>query len=109
VWQPIPTDFITHDDIIYIKDGKKDYFVRIRDIGAITSSSEYTEVLTTRFKPILARRSLKEWEEILPPAHFSKIHRQTIVNLDYLEKLEPLSNNRLAVHLRSGFPKLATD
>jgi len=45
-------------------------------------------------------KSLREWEQRLPDRHFVRIHRSTIANLDYVERLEPWSHASQLVYLR---------
>ena len=48
----------------------------------------------------LVQISMMEWEERLPENSFARIHRSTIVNLDYIEKVEKWFNNSYRVYLK---------
>ena len=45
-------------------------------------------------------RSLKAWEDRLPEQQFVRIHRESIVNLQYVERIEEWSHESFHVHLR---------
>jgi DNA-binding LytR/AlgR family response regulator len=80
----------------------------VRDIVAIEADGDGS---TLRLAPSLARKpsakSLREWEQRLPDRQFVRIHRSTIVNLDYVERLEPWSHASQHVFLR-GLPEPMT-
>jgi PAS domain S-box-containing protein len=56
-------------------------------IRLITAHRDYTEVFTGDGRSYLVLKTLKEWQEILDPTRFNRIHRSHIVNLDYIEKI----------------------
>lgn len=43
---------------------------------------------------------MKEWEERLPENYFSRIHRSTIINLEYVERMESWFNRSYRIYLR---------
>lgn len=95
-------------DCLFLKSGDDQRFVKVDHIGAITSQGEYTEVHLMEERPFLFRCSLKTWEMRLPKSHFIRIHRQAIINFDYIERLETLPDSRYVVHLRDELPNLET-
>ena len=80
----------------------------LRDIVAIEAEGDGS---TLHLAPHPARKpsakSLREWEQRLPDRQFVRIHRSTIVNLEYVERLEPWSHASQHVYLR-GLPKPMT-
>lgn len=44
----------------------------------------YTKVFTTREKPILVSRTLAEYEALLQPHHFIRIHKSHLINKSYI-------------------------
>jgi two-component system, LytTR family, response regulator len=106
---PAPTrDTVTYDDRLLLRLGHERVFVRVRDIVSIEADGDGS---TLRVAPTLARKpstkSLREWEQRLPGRHFVRIHRSTIVNLEYVERLEQWSHASQHVYLR-GLPKPMT-
>lgn len=69
------------DDVVYLRAGNRARFARVDEIGVITASDNYSEVLLADGARILLRKSLKDWEETLPAAEFMRVHRTQIVNL----------------------------
>jgi two-component system LytT family response regulator len=106
---PAPTrEMVTYDDRLFLRLGQERAFVRVRDIVAIEAEGDGS---TLRLAPHLTRKpsskSLREWEQRLPDRQFVRIHRSTIVNLDYVERLEPWSHASQHVYLR-GLPEPLT-
>jgi two-component system LytT family response regulator len=99
---------ITYDDRLFLRFGEERAFVRVRDILVIEAEGDASSL---RFAPHLTRKSssksLREWETRLPDKYFVRIHRSTIVNLDYVERLEPWSHASYHVYLR-GLPEPLT-
>jgi two-component system LytT family response regulator len=99
---PPPTrETVTYADRLLMRLGDERTFVRVRDIVAIEADGDGSTLLLA---PQLARKpsskSLREWEQRLPDRHFVRIHRSTIVNLEYVERLEPWSHSSQHVYLR---------
>ena len=92
---------VTYEDRLFLRLGQERAFVRVRDIMAIEADGDGS---TLRLAPHLASKpsakSLREWEQRLPERHFVRIHRSTIVNLEYVERLEPSSPASQHVYLR---------
>lgn len=88
-------------DKIFIKDGDKCWFVALEDIRIFTSVGNYVQVFFDEFKPLVLK-SLNNLEEKLDEKHFFRANRKTIINLNYVEKIEPSLNNCLIVYLKDG-------
>ncbi|HEX2961958.1 MAG TPA: LytTR family DNA-binding domain-containing protein, partial [Ignavibacteriales bacterium] len=61
---------------------------------------EYSNVYTTDARHLLVQKLLKEWEKTLPPKVFLRIHRSTIINLDFVKKVEKWFNHSFRVYLQ---------
>lgn len=75
-------------------------FLKISSILSIGSAGDYTEVLTADHKKSLAMKSMVEWEQRLPENQFCRIHRSTIINLEYVDHLEEWFNYSYQVYLK---------
>lgn len=75
-------------------------FLKISTILCITSAGDYSEVLVSNRKKVLVHKSMAEWETRLPGTFFNRIHRTTIVNMEYVDRLEEWFNNSYRVYLR---------
>lgn len=88
------------DDPLIVPDAKHYRIVRVKEIVSIHGAKDNSEVRTTDGRTTLVSRSLKEWEETLPPRTFLRIHRSTIVNVDQVERIEPWFNSSFRIYLR---------
>jgi two-component system LytT family response regulator len=85
---PIPQ--LDHSDRILLKSDSERRFVSVCRIAAVTSlGGNYTEVQLTDVtdRPAI-RRTLKEWERVLPHPQFARVHRNTIVNVTAIHRIE---------------------
>jgi two-component system LytT family response regulator len=89
------------DDQILLKlDSATERFVRIADIRTIAASENYTEVTLAHGEKFFVRRTMKSWEDLLPPADFGRVHRTVIVALAHIERITRLNRATFEVHLR---------
>jgi len=82
----------------------RDYsvMVTIEKIIYISAEQQYTHIYVECNKHFLIKRSLTTWEKILPQNLFIRIHRSTIVNLNYVNKIEHLENNQYKISLNNS-------
>ena len=80
---------LKYDDYVLIKSQGRTGFVKLSSIICIKSIGDYTEIYTTSGVKRLAMKSLREWEESLPSQYFLRIHRTVIINIEYVESIEP--------------------
>ena len=96
-----PRETVAYEDRLFLRLGQERAFVRVRDIVAIEADGDGS---TVRLAPHMTRKSsaksLREWEQRLPDRQFVRIHRSTIVNLEYVERLEPWSHASQRVYVR---------
>jgi two-component system LytT family response regulator len=95
------------DDRIFLELGTRSFFLKVRDISHINSAGDYSEIYTVDKKKYLLEKSLREWEERLPEKHFLRIHRQTIINLEEIEHIEPWFNRTFQLRLKNYSQELA--
>ena len=72
---------------------------KIGSLIYIESLEKYSKVFTSDCKKVIVKKMMKEWEEILPSDLFIRIHRSTIINLDYVKKFEKWFNYSYRVFL----------
>ncbi|MGE5399871.1 MAG: LytR/AlgR family response regulator transcription factor [Ignavibacteriales bacterium] len=92
---------LDEDAHIFILVKNQPLFLKINSIECISSEAEYSYVYTNKGDKFLVRKLLKEWEEILPDKSFIRIHRSTIINLNYVQKVEKWFNNAYVVYLQN--------
>ncbi|HVN59295.1 MAG TPA: LytTR family DNA-binding domain-containing protein [Bacteroidales bacterium] len=91
---------LDYDDSIFLMLTNKHIFLRIDTIVYITASKDYTEVYLNDGRKGLTNKPMQEWEIRLPDKHFCRIHRSTLVNLNYIARLEEYFNNSFQVYLK---------
>jgi two-component system LytT family response regulator len=81
-----------YDDRIMIEQKNSIHFLKIDNIVLIIASKSYTILLDKTGKKYLICRSMSEWESRLPEEHFCRVHRNTIINFNFIEKTEKVGN-----------------
>lgn len=80
---------LTLEDFVFLTIGKNMVFVPLPDVVCIISNGNYSEVLLAEGKQSLILRTMNEWEAMLPPADFLRIHRGTIINRTCIDTSRP--------------------
>lgn len=81
-----------YDDRIMIEQKNSIHFLKIDNIVMINASKSYTVIIAKADKKYLICRSMSEWESRLPEEHFCRVHRNSIVNFNFIEKTEKSGN-----------------
>lgn len=63
-------------------------FVTVQDIIRFEAKGNYTSVYLSNGDSILATRTIKDYEEILPETIFYRIHNSHIINLSHIKKYQ---------------------
>lgn len=61
-------------------------FIIIRNIVRIESSSSYSRIYLTNGQSVLVSKLLKDFEELLTPYRFYRVHNSHLINLNYIRK-----------------------
>ena len=91
---------LDYDDRLFLTLDNQMIFLKINAIICVNAAGDYTEVVTKDGKKGLALKSMKEWEKRLPPKYFVRIHRSTIINMEYIDHLEEWFNYTYRVYLK---------
>lgn len=76
----------SQEDKIAVPTGEGMEFIRIKNIIHIESSSNYSKIFLTDGKNILVTKLLKDFEDILMPYKFYRVHNSHLINLSYIKK-----------------------
>lgn len=87
------------NDQIFVKDGEKCWFVRLDRVRLCESMGNYVRLFFDDQKPLVLK-SLNSLEERLDPKVFFRCNRKHIVNLNFIEKIEPWFSGGLQVTLK---------
>jgi two-component system LytT family response regulator len=91
-------------DQVFVKDGERCWFVKLRDVRLLESEGNYTRLYFDKNKPLILR-SLNYLEARLDEKIFFRASRKHIINLHWIENIEPGFDGRLNVKL-SGAPEI---
>ena len=94
------TKNLDYDDSIFVLMNNHYTFVKVSSIISISSSGDYTNLITSSNQKGLVYKTMKEWESRLPERRFVRIHRTAIINVDYIEKIEEWFNYSYKVYMR---------
>ena len=89
------------NDQVFVKDGDKCWFVSLTDIRYFESDGNYIKVFFENFKPMI-HKSLNALDEKLNNRDFFRASRKHIINLSWVESIEPWFNGGLMVKLKGG-------
>jgi len=95
------SDKLNETQQVFIKEGEKCWFVKVGDIRLIESVGNYAKIHFQSNRPLL-HRTLNDLENRLPPDAFFRANRKEIINLRFIEKIEPYFSGGLLVYLNSG-------
>lgn len=90
---------LEYEDRLFIEMGERSKFLKISAIKCICADGDYTHIFTDDGKKHLVTKPLKEWEDRLPEKYFVRIHRSTIVNLEFIEKVETWFSRSYQIYL----------
>jgi len=86
---------------VFVRDGERCWLIPVSSIALFESEGNYTRVCFDGNRP-LVRTPLHRLERRLDPAVFFRASRSHLLNLRFVDRIEPAVNDGLLVHLRSG-------
>ncbi|MCR9249691.1 MAG: LytTR family transcriptional regulator DNA-binding domain-containing protein [bacterium] len=88
-------------DQVFVKDGDRCWFVRLEDVRLFESDGNYIKVYFEKNKPMI-HKSLNALDERLDDRNFFRASRKHIINLGWVDTIEPWFNGGLMVQLKGG-------
>ncbi len=88
-------------DKVFVREGDRCWFVEVKQIRLLESEGNYTRVHFDDAQPQLFR-SLNAMEERLDAKCFFRANRRQIINLSWIDKIEPWFSGGLLVQLKGG-------
>ena len=85
---------LTEADQVFVKDGEKCWFVKLTEIRLFESVGNYAKVYFAGNKPLILK-SLNALEDRLDERVFFRANRKHIINLHWIEKIEPYFNQKV--------------
>jgi two-component system, LytTR family, response regulator len=102
-----PATRLDYQDRLFLRLDDRMGFVKVADIVSITSDGDYSVVRLPTGRTHRARKSLRDWLARLPETAFARVHRSTIVNLEYVERVEEWSHFSYRLYLRGSSESVA--
>jgi two-component system, LytTR family, response regulator len=100
--QSIPVKVYDYSDCIFLKlNNSTSKFIKIASILHIEPVGNYTKVLTIEGNRCLVLKTMKQWLEELPKKNFVRIHRSSIINIEYIERVEKTTTTHHKAFLKN--------
>lgn len=99
-----PTNTIAADqysDKLMIRNKDRIFFLKSEEIFCVEATGDYA-TLRTKGKSYMLRERMSQLERRLDPAKFMRIHRSTIINIEFIKEINPLFKGEFMVILTNG-------
>lgn len=97
----IAGDLLKPTDQVFVKDGDRCWFVQLKYVELFEVNGNYTKIYFEGFKPMVPR-TLNYMESRLDPKSFFRANRQQIINLRWIERIEPWFSGSIRIYLKGG-------
>ncbi len=88
-------------DRIFVKTGSRIDVIPVDEIIRIDAQDDYAEIVTKN-KSYLKKETMNFLEKNLPKSNFIRVHRSSIINSDYMDKIEKYGKESYLVVLKDG-------
>ncbi|MDR3329400.1 MAG: LytTR family DNA-binding domain-containing protein [Prevotellaceae bacterium] len=92
---------VEHLTRVAVKRRQQIYVIPLHEIRFIEADGDYVKVHTAK-GAFLKEKTMKYFEENLPPQQFIRVHRSFTVNVDEVASIELYEKETYRVHLKSG-------
>lgn len=96
-----PKDVLNVNSQVFVKDGEKCWFVTLKDVRLFEIWDNYTRIYFDEHKPMIPK-TLQYMESRLDPKVFFRANRQQIVNMKWIDKIEPWFSGTIRLYLKDG-------
>ncbi len=101
IFEQLDHPVLSEEDQVFVKDGERCWFVKLSSVRLFESEGNYVRLYFEEFKPLILR-TLNYLDERLDNKTFFRANRKHIINLKYIENIEPWMNGGLLVKLKGG-------
>lgn len=91
----------SYDSHIFVQKSEKLLNLAVEEIMFLEASGDYT-ILTTKSDQFVSSSGIGKLEEILNPEIFIRVHRSTIININFLKEIEKHFNGGMIVKMQTG-------
>ncbi len=96
---------LSETDQVFVKDGEKCWFVRLGKVRVFESIGNYVRLYFDDQKPLVLK-SLNALEDRLDPKTYFRANRKHIINLQFIDKIEPWFSGGLQVTIAGHNEKI---
>lgn len=93
------SEILGANDQVFVKDGEKCWFVKLGNVRLFESMGNYVRLHFDDQKPMILK-SLNSLEDRLDPKIYFRANRKHIINLQWIDKIEPWFSGGLLVTLK---------
>ncbi|MCP4724955.1 MAG: response regulator transcription factor [bacterium] len=86
---------------IMVKTGGRVYFLKADNIKWIEAASNYIKIFSGK-ESYLVKDTLSNFEKNINPNQFVRIHRSCIININFIQEIQPWDKNNHLVILEDG-------
>ncbi len=91
----------SYESHIFVQKSEKLFNLPVEEIIFLEASGDYT-VINAKNDQFVSSMGIGKLEELLNPEIFIRVHRSTIVNINYLKEIERHFNGGMVVKMQNG-------
>lgn len=91
----------SYDSHLFVQKSEKLFNLPVEEIIYLEASGDYT-VISTKNDQFVSSSGIGKLEELMNPDMFIRVHRSTIVNVNYLKEIERHFNGGMIVKMQNG-------
>lgn len=91
----------SYDSHIFVQKSEKLYNLPVEEIVYLEASGDYT-IISTKADQFVSSSGIGKLDEIMNPDTFIRVHRSTIINLNFLKEIERHFNGGMVVKMQNG-------
>jgi two-component system LytT family response regulator len=93
---------LSPNDFLFVRTGSHMRFIKISTIVTVRAEGPGTLVRLWNGSELAVRKAIGEWEGRLPSSTFLRIHRSTLINLEFVERVDDWFHSTYQIHMRGG-------
>ncbi|WP_210486788.1 LytR/AlgR family response regulator transcription factor [Rufibacter aurantiacus] len=96
-----PTSLLREEDRVFVKDGERCWFVALKQVRMMESNGNYAFLYFENERPCILK-TLNYLESRLDPKVFFRANRQQIINVNFIEQINPWFSGSIKIQLKGG-------
>ncbi len=91
----------SYESHVFVQKSEKLFNLPVEEIVYLEASGDYT-IITTKADQFVSSSGIGKLDEIMNPDTFIRVHRSTIINLNFLKEIERHFNGGMVVKMQNG-------